>query len=187
MPNEVKNVSAGKPKVGGAAFIAPADTTLPTNAKDELDKAFKSLGYISEDGVVNNNSPEHEEIKAWGGDIVLTPHTGKPDTFTFKLIESLNPEVLKAVYGSSNVNGESAAAGISVKANSKEQPAQAWVIDMVLRGDIPKRVVIPSGSITEVAEITYVDSEAIGYEITINAEPDAAGNTHYEYIGGAAA
>ncbi len=185
--SDVKNVTTAKPKVGGAAFTAPVETSLPTDAKTDLNEAFNGLGYISEDGVVNNNSPEHEDIKAWGGDIVATPHTGKPDTFTCRLIEALNPKVLKAVYGSKNVTGESVAAGITVKANSSENPAMAWVFDMVLRGDIPKRVVIPSGTITEVSEITYIDSDVVGYEITINAEPDANGNTHYEYIGGAAA
>lgn len=184
--SDVKNVTVGKPKVGGAAFTAPIGTDLPTDAKTALNEAFKSLGYISEDGVTNNNSPEHEEIKAWGGDIVMTPHTGRPDTWTFKLIEGLNPEVLKAVYGSKNVVGASTEEGITVTANNQQQPSTVWVFDMVMRNDVPKRVVIPSGSISEIAEIQYVDSDVVGYEITVNAEPDTNGNTHYEYIGGTA-
>ena len=45
--------------------VSNLGTTLPTDAKTELDKAFKALGYCGEDGLVNENSPESENIKAW--------------------------------------------------------------------------------------------------------------------------
>lgn len=53
---------------------------------------------------------------------------------------------------------------------------------MVLRDGAVKRVVIPNGKISEVGDVQYTDSDAVGYEITITAMPDTAGNTHYEYI-----
>ena len=102
MPNTA-NVSAGKPKVAGAVYRAPKGTTLPTDATTALASAFVDMGYISEDGVVNSNSPSSEKIKDWGGQTVLIVKSDKPDTFKIKFIEALNSAVLQTVYGSANV------------------------------------------------------------------------------------
>lgn len=177
---EAKNVSTGKPKVTGAIFSAVLGTELPKDATADLGEAFVKHGYVSEDGLTNNNSPEGEDIKAWGGDVVMNTQTGKPDTFKFKLIEAMNVENLKAVYGNDNVTG-TLAEGITVKANSKENEPRCWVFDMVLRGAV-KRVVVPEAKISQIGEIKYADKDAIGYEITLTAVPDGEGNSHYEYI-----
>lgn len=179
--NNAKNVTTGKPKIGGAVYAAPVGSTVPTSATATLDAAFKCLGYCSEDGLTNDNSPESEDIKAWGGNIVLTAQTEKPDEFTFTLLEIMNADVLKLVYGSQNVSG-SLTSGLIVMANSKELDSWAFVVDMVLNGSGKKRIVIPNGKVKEIGTITYKDDEAVGYETTISALPDSSENTHYEYI-----
>lgn len=185
--NTATNVTAGKPNVTGAIYYAPLGTTLPTSASASLDSAtFTCLGYVSEDGVTNNNSPESENVKAWGGDTVLTIQTDRPDTFAFTLIESINEDVLKAVYGSGNVNVD-ANGNISIEVNADAMTGAVWVIDMVLRGNRAKRIAIPNGTITELGEIVYRDNEAVGYPITLTDVADSNGNYHYEYIAGSSA
>lgn len=179
--NNANNVTAGKPRVAGSVYRGATSASLPTDATSSIAAAFKALGYISEDGVKNNNSPETENIKAWGGDVVLNTLTGKEDTFTFKLIEAMNVDALAAVYGSGNVSG-TLQSGITVKANASSSEAAAYVIDMVLKNNVLKRIVIPNATVSEVAEIAYTDNDAVGYEVTITAVPDSSGYTHYEYI-----
>ena len=181
MAQTASNVSAAKPKVGGAVYTAATNATLPTSADGALATGWTSLGYLSEDGVTNSNSPNTDTINAWGGDPVLTLYNAKEDTFKFKLLEVLNPDVPKAVYGSTNVSG-TLAAGITINVNNKELETKAYVIDMIMRNGALKRIVIPAAQVSAIGDVVYTDSDAVAYEVTISAQADASGNTYYEYI-----
>ena len=174
-------VSTGKPKIGGSIFRAPKGTTLPTSATAELDPAFKDIGYVSEDGVTNRNARESEEIKSWGGTTVLSSQTSVTDTWQAQFIEALNTEVLKMVFGSSNVTGN-LADGIKVTVNGAESEEAAYVFDMVLKGGVLKRVVLPCAKLSELGDTVYKDDKAIAYDVTLAALPDENENLHYEYI-----
>lgn len=180
MPDATK-VSVGKPKVGGAVHWAPIGSTLPTSATASLDGAFVELGYVSEDGLTNNNSPESDTVKAWGGDTVLSLQTDRPDTFALTLLEAMNEDVLKTIYGSENVVNDGSG-NLAIKATAQDMPSGAWVFDMILKGGRAKRIVVPNGTISELGEIVYKDDEAVGYNITITDVPDSNGVYHYEYI-----
>jgi len=181
MAQTVGNVTAGKPAIGGAIWRAAKGTTAPTDATTALAADFKALGYCSEDGLVNANAPSTSFIRAWGKDIVLTLLDEKNDNFQVTLIEALNGEVLKTVYGSANVSG-TLATGLTIEVDNSLPEEGVWVVDMVMNSNTVKRVVIPHGVLTDLGDITYSDSDAVGYEVTITAMPDESGKTHYEYI-----
>ena len=107
----------------------------------------------------------------------------KTDNFEVTFIEAMNTEVLKTVFGDSNVTEASGA--ITINVNNSAKANYIYVIDMLLKGNRAKRIVIPNGAISEVGETVYADDDVISYPVTITALADASGNTHYEYIAAA--
>lgn len=180
MSYNAQNVGVGKPRLTGSVFRAPLGTTVPTDAVTALSQDFKEMGYSADDGLTNANETESEEIKAWGGQVVATPVTSKTDKFTIKLIEVLNSEVLKAVYGDEAVTGD-LTTGLAVAVGMDEPENGIWVFDMVVN-DTLKRIVLPNAKITEMGEIVYKDDEVVGFEVTLSALPDSNGKTHYDYM-----
>lgn len=181
--NNASNVSTGKPKVGGAIFVAPKGTALPTNASSALPEAFVNLGYASEDGLVNNTETDSNDINAWGGDTVLSVQTSYKETFTVNLIET-KEAVLAQYYGPENVSVDGSG-NITVKHNSKTLPEQVAVVEVVLADGRIKRTVIPAAQISDRSgEISYTDGDPIAYPIVWNAKPFSAwdGDTARDYI-----
>lgn len=178
--NNSNNVSFGKPKAGGALFFAPIGTTVPTNASSTLDAAFKNLGYISEDGLVNGIETDTESVTEWGGAEVLSGQTSFVDMFTFNMIEA-NADSLAFYYGADNV--EVSGDTITVKQNVAELPNCVFVAELVLTGGRVKRIVVANGKLADRSgEISYVSGEPVAYPVQLKAYPDGQNNTHIEYF-----
>ena len=179
------NVISGKPKVTGGVFRGPLDVTAPNDAQDTLDSKFTGLGYVSSDGLTETIDSSTSKITAWGGDTIKVVQTEHSVTYKLTLVETGNPDVLKAVFGDSNVNttGASTTKGTlhKVLVNSKVRDAAAWCFEMA-DGDKVVRIFVPNGQITSVGDITYSDEDLIGYEIEIEALPDSTGNKAYKFI-----
>jgi hypothetical protein len=184
MANSVANVAVGKPKVTGGAFHGPIGTALPTNSSTALNAAFKGLGYVGEEGVTFNPARSTDKKRAWGGDIVKVLQTEYSETWTCTLIEYRNPEVQKAVFGTSNVTVTPATVStgtlMAVKHSGDILPRESYVFEM-MEGAASDRVVLPNAQITEVGEVTYSDEELVAYPVTIEAFEDATGVNSYEY------
>lgn len=181
MGNTASNVTAGKPRTTGGVYTAPASTTLPTDASTALANTYTCLGYVSEDGLEVERSADSSTAKDWGGETVAVLENGFEESYHLTLIETMNADVLKAVFGAANVTG-TLATGIKVSVKPGEHTPCVWVFDMILRGGVLKRIVVPNGVITEIGTTTYSGSDVTGYEITIMALPDGTGYTSYEHL-----
>ncbi len=181
---DATKVSTGKPQVAGCIYRAPIGTAVPTDATSALSSGFIELGFVSEDGLTNSYKVSSESIKAWGGVEVNSQQTEKTDGFKFKLIEVLNTDVLKTVYGENHV--EETQGEIAVHVTYEEAIDYVWVVEMLVKGNRKKRIVIPDGKIAEIGDITYKDNEVTGFDLNIKAFPDSDGFSHHEYIAAAA-
>lgn len=177
--NDSTHVSTGKPKTGGAIFAAPLGTTLPTDASSALDAAFKCLGYCSEDGLTNTISRSINQVREWGGAVVDSSLGDFNDTYAYTLIETTNVEVAKHVFGSAAVT--TTTGGYKLSVGPVLPDACVLICETIHKGYI-KRQVLPKAQVTEIGEVVYRRDQAVGYAVTTEAQLDAAGYTHYEYV-----
>jgi len=172
MASSVANVFAAMPDVAGALRRAPLGTDGPTSATGVLDPGFVDLGYIGEDGFTESNTRDTTKKKAFGGATVKILQTDYASTITFTFLESLNAEVLKAVFGEDNVTvtpaTDTEGTQVTVDKNKNTLPHASWVIDTI-DGDARYRSYIPDGQITSIGDITVVHTNTIAYQVTIEA------------------
>lgn len=176
MANNVMNVVAGKPLATGGVWIGALGSTAPTDESTALDAAFKAAGYVGDGGLVESLGRTTDKVRAWGGDTVKVSQTDFSVSYQFTLIESVNADVLKAVYGSTNVTTTAATSSTgakhAVKVVSDQLPHQAFVFQV--KDDLAViRIYVPNGQITEVGDITYADGDIVGYPVTVEAFFDA--------------
>ena len=186
MPN-TKNVMTGAPTgaVGGYLLRAPLGTALPTTEASALNAGFIDQGYVSEDGVERAISKTYEVIRDMGGNEVLKSRTEHGVTVTFALLETLNGEVAKTIYGTDAVTITAANAGAGTKVAiayaGAEVPNSSWVLDTKLADKI-KRYVFPNAQLaTEDQTVTLNSSTATTFPVSLTLYPDAAGKYFYEY------
>ncbi len=177
--NQSGNVSAGKGVKGGYIFAAPVNTTLPTDITSELDKNFKVLGFISEDGFVETIEEDSDDIVDMNGDVMETTNSNRVESATLTLAE-IKADTLKAQYGEDNVTDINGI--ITVKHNSDSHSEFAYVLELVLKNGRRWRKVIPRAKTTELGDMTVASSELCQREMTIKYQTDNDGNTSYDYI-----
>lgn len=178
---DTTNITTGVRRTLGGMYRAASGTTLPTNATTDLASAFKDLGYIHEDGVTKTKSRETVEVKDWGGETVKVLKTQDTIEYSFKAIEFLNEDTIKAVYGATNVTG-SIATGLTIKENNSPLEEAVYVMDEVGLDGSLMRTVIPRGVVSELGDEVHKNDEVLSYDMKIKALPDGDGNSTYQYI-----
>lgn len=170
MANSTANVTAGKGKVGGYIYWAPKATALPTDATTALATGYKCLGYISDDGVTITTNSSSTDIKDWNGDTILATQTEYSAEASFKLVEFLNEDALKAALGTGNVT--TANSKTTVDFGSGDVDAAIFVFEVVFTGGKVGRWIFPNSTISELGDIVLKVDEPVGLDLTIKALPD---------------
>lgn len=179
--NNKKNVSLGKPKKTGCLYYAPAGTALPTDATTALPAAYTCVGYLSEDGVTNATDTDTTDINDMGGIKVLSEISGYGETWQFNMIET-NEASLKLRFGATNVTGTGDK--LTVYHAMPAGESLVLVFEIAMTGNRVKRIVVADATITEFDDTTYSAGDAIGYGVTMSANPSDLinGATSVEYI-----
>lgn len=156
--------------VTGAISKGLLSATAPTSASAPA-TGFTDLGYIGEDGVTYAAAGEGDStpIVAWqGGATVRTirsPSDENP-SWNFVMLET-KLETIETYFGVTVT--QSASEGTYTIDTSAVRAYASYVLDVVDGAELI-RVYIPRGIVTEVGDITYANGEAVGYEVTIEAE-----------------
>ena len=94
---DASKVTIGAARVTGAIYIAPKNTTLPTDATTTLANTFKLLGFTSDAGVQIAENRESESVTAWEGRTkILELVTSYTESVSFMPIQC-NEEVAKTI------------------------------------------------------------------------------------------
>lgn len=170
----------------GAIKHAPIGTPLPklSDIKPEqvkLDEAFTGNEYVSSDGLTFTPDISTSDITEWGGSVVRRPIETANYNFQWTMI-STNPSSLGIAFGSDNVTEQVATAThgaqMNVALGARQPEAQSWVF-LMKDGNARMVIIVPNGQVTEVGEVTFAATEAIGWNVTMTAYPDESGNNAY--------
>jgi hypothetical protein len=192
---DVKLIYAAEPTASGSLFVAPIGTDGPDPADPfaDLDADFIDLGHIGEDGFNETTDRRIDRKRNFGGKVVKVLWTEFGKTLEVVLLESLNGDVLKAVYGTKNVDitAPTTTSGgiVEIRKNAKRLPHQAWVVDTLdtslgtADGEFVAkyRSYIPDGQIVDTKDVRIVHSDTIEYAIVIEAFEDEDGEFMYTW------
>ena len=174
------NVSTGKPKAGGAVFVAPAGTPLPTDATTELSEAFVCVGFVDPDGVTVTPTETANDVTEWGGSTVDQDKSEFKETTAFAMLES-KAENMCLLYGDDAVTKtETGYRAVHRGGNDAER---VMVIDTLIKNARVRRIGIPRAVFESMEAVKYSRTELVKYAATFtNLYDETIDGCSVEYV-----
>lgn len=182
MANNKKNTSLGKPMANGMVYVAPGGTALPTDATTALADTYKTVGFISEDGITNSIDTDTTTVTDAGGTTVINEISSYSETYQFAMMET-QADALGVRFETANVKA-SDGDKLTVDHKMPTGESRVYVFEILMTGNKVKRIVVPDGTVSEFGDTQYHAGDAIVYDVTIAANPSdlIGGATSREYI-----
>lgn len=188
MPVDAKKVLIGTPDqlTTGAIMQAPIGTPMPdlsdiTPSKVTIDEDFVDAGYANEDGLTLTPDISTSDIPSWGGAIVRRVLEQFDGTIQFVLIQT-DETGLKMAFGDDFVDAVAADTthGNQLKAalGAHLPDPKSWIFKMK-DGSARMLILVPNGQVTSLGEVTFNNTDPVGWDVTVSCYPDDEGNSIY--------
>lgn len=164
----------------GGGWVSDVGTTAPSSPLIQPVSPWEPLGAISDDGLVFGFDEDSQEFTPWGLTSPLrTTITKSIRTFKVTLWETARVAVQSVMFRvpAADLTPSSGLTSFAETASPTVDRRAWWFA--VFDGDSARGFYVPAGEISDRSDVTFKQDEMSGYEITITAYPDAAGNTVY--------
>jgi hypothetical protein len=165
----------------GAGWAAPLGTSSPGDPDVQPLSPWLPLGAVSEDGLTQGFEEDSQSFTPWGYTApIRTTITSSLRTFSLTVWETGRTTVQSLQYRISTADLVPTSGLTTFAETASPVPDRRAFWFVVLDGDTFKRgFFVPEGEITERSDVTHKQDEIAGFEWTITAYPDEAGNTVY--------
>ena len=174
------NPTAVRVGITGKVYVAPVGTALPTDVTTNLNAAFQSVGFISEDALTESLAITTERLRAWQRPVGIRTLTTEVEwTFAFGMLET-SPLALDLYYGLDD--GTTVTSGVAkTSINAFPQSIQRSMVIEIEDGDVTTRYVIPVAEIGDREEVTHNLSEGTIWGVTVNVMGSDLDDMGYRY------
>lgn len=131
---------------------------------------FDDYGFIAEDGLTLSKSTDWESIPAWQSSAPVRRVLNSTElTITAPLLESTDATM--QLWSGGTVTSVTGGKRISIPTDPEAVPRQVVIDyrDKNKSGVISSRIVIPAAIITETADVSLVRTDAVKWEVTLEA------------------
>lgn len=164
----------------GGGWTADLGTTSPGDPIVQPLAPWEPLGAISDDGLVQGFDEDSQEFTPWGfTSPIRTTITKSLRTFKITVWET-GRLVVRSLQYRIPVAELAPSSGLTTFAETASPlPDRRAFWFIVLDGDTSLGFYVPEGEISDRSDVTHKQDEMAGFEWTITAYPDLAGNTVY--------
>jgi hypothetical protein len=158
--------------VTGKSMLADMGTVLPEGLA-AWPTGWVDLGWISDDGLVESRSEDSTDFTPWQSNSPIRTEITK-GTITFKMtLWESNFQTISLYYRKTADDmtsvGTGATAAIQFDEGGKpKQDKRSFGFD-VIDGAFQRRLISPTGEVSDRGDITYKSDTMIGYELTVTS------------------
>lgn len=174
--------SADLTEVGanGAGWVAPLGTAAPATPTTQPASLWLPMGAMSDDGLVQGFDEDSQTFTPWGlTSPFRTQITKSLRTFKVTAWETARVVVQSLQYRIPVSSLVPASGVTSFAETASPSPDRRAFWFLVIDGNIYRGFYVPQGEITDRSDVTHKQDSMAGFEWTVTAYPDDAGNTVY--------